>query len=538
VRILAGLTLFTAFARAFQPAAAPTPKVHERSHRSQVMGDMRTYRIFLPPAYNSARTTRYPVIYWFHGYERIDPARDQILSGYVAAHPVIVVDSGPIETTGSFPLYFPELVQDVDRAFRTIADRGHRAVTGVDDAGFFAIWQASKCPDLIASASSFNATPEVPAGPNGFDAPTSLSDLYPTLDPVRIRQSAASASIPETLDFHRDAFENPLPSPGAFSHYDPYPNFGIWNWEVVSDRRQPGFTLLENVGRHGFRCTVREWIPAGAAIPAVKLSLTSPGLYKRFSSFSVAYIRLRDGLVRRKVQKADSRGRLTFELDGDAWEVGVGPGPAIALAAYEIGEVGWATAGKPARLRMRFYNKGAARSAPRALQWDSPTVGVKFAGVSHLKALAPGESTVVSLMFTAPVVAISGAHLVAEGEGTHIAIDVPVYPTAPSLTDYSIADGVSVPGYPHPFGEGNQDGRASPGESFAVLVPDGGVLRPAEIITGDACVDNSVRITESATRISIPTVRPTCAPGHRIAVLARVGLSYYALEIPVSAADQ
>ena len=37
--------------------------------------------------------------------------------------------------------------------------------------------------------------------------------------------------------------------------------------------------MLENVSRAGFRCTVREWIPAGAVLPNVKLSITSPRLY-------------------------------------------------------------------------------------------------------------------------------------------------------------------------------------------------------------------------------------------------------------------
>ena len=125
----------------------------------------------------------------------------------------------------------------------------------------------------------FRRPTEAPAGPQGFDVDSALADLYPTLDPVRIRQVAAASSLAETLDFHLDAFAHPLPKPAAFSHADPYPNFGVWDWEVVSDRRRPAFTVLENVSRAGFRSTVREWIPAGAALPEVKLSITSPRLY-------------------------------------------------------------------------------------------------------------------------------------------------------------------------------------------------------------------------------------------------------------------
>jgi hypothetical protein len=46
-------------------------------------------------------------------------------------------------------------------------------------------------------------------------------------------------------------------------------------------------------------------------------------------------------------------------------------------------------------------------------------------------------------------------------------------------------------------------------------------------------VDNTLRISEAGTRVSLPAIRPTCEPGHRIQMLARIGLTYFALEIPV-----
>jgi hypothetical protein len=132
---------------------------------------------------------------------------------------------------------------------------------------------------------------------------------------------------------------------------------------------------------------------------------------------------------------------------------------------------------------------------------------------------------------------INGARIVAvdgAGEGgRRLSIDLPVYPAAPAFEGYQIVDGLTVSPYKRPLGEGNRDGHAGPGESFAVLLPDAGALRGAELFTNDACVDNTVRINEGGTRISIPTIRSTCEPGHRVHVLARVGLNYFALEIPV-----
>jgi len=105
------------------------------------------------------------------------------------------------------------------------------------------------------------------------------------------------------------------------------------------------------------------------------------------------------------------------------------------------------------------------------------------------------------------------------------------------------------------FGEGNGDGHAAPGETFAVLLPDGESLRAAELFTNDACVDNSVRASDSwtgydhvgaAVRYSLPAIRPSCEPGHVVHMLARVvipnapGLTianhhvrYASLEFPV-----
>ena len=132
----------------------------------------------------------------------------------------------------------------------------------------------------------------------------------------------------------------------------------IWGWEAASNRRQPGFTLLENVSAKGFRSAVREWLPGGATIPGIKLSIPSARLYPPSSAHWVTYIRLRDGKLRRATQKADAQGRLTFDVDGDAYEVGVSDRRCIAATGFEVADSAWATAGKPVNLRVKFWNKG------------------------------------------------------------------------------------------------------------------------------------------------------------------------------------
>jgi hypothetical protein len=75
-----------------------------------------------------------------------------------------------------------------------------------------------------------------------------------------------------------------------------------------------------------------------------------------------------------------------------------------------------------------------------------------------------------------------------------------------------------------------------------VLFPDGEYLRAAELFTNDACVDNSVRGSDSWTTVtvhySLPAIRSDCQPGHVVRMLARVPVPnapprYYAIEFPV-----
>ena len=554
------------------------------------MNGTRSYRVFLPPAYPSSQK-RYPVIYWFHGYEQSNAERDSEISAYVAAHEVIVADIGPVETSGEFPSYFPELASYIDKTLRTIPDRNHRAVTGYAMGGYMAFWIAGEFPDLVASASSFMGFTEASVGPPDLDLENRLEELTLNYDNVRTRLVTSSTdrlqfyhhrlnsiwlyarsghetenydadridqAIPKTFDFHLNAFANPLPKPTSFTHADVVPNFTVWGWEVVSDRKQPGFTVLENVSAKGFRSAVREWVPRGATIPSVKLSVSSAPLYAPASSHSVTYLRLRDGNLRRATQKADAQGRLTFDLDGDAYEVGVSAEPLITLAGYEIADAAWATAGQPVKLRVKFWNKGQARSATSTIQWQTSNPGVTFdVPSSRLFGLGPGESAAVPLTVTVADPARAIVRVFAVEGANRMSFEVPLFPAAEPAANFHLADGQALEVYGHAvqhgeltLGEGNGDGHAAPGESFVVLLPDSEFLRRAEVFTNDSCVENTARGADTwgdydhagaSAAYSVPSIRADCPPGHVVHMLARVlipnlpnhRVRYASIEFPV-----
>jgi hypothetical protein len=497
------------------------------------MGTPRVYRQFLPTSYKTA-TKRFPVIYWFHGYEAPDESRDKAIAAYVAAHDVILIDSGPADLTGNYPLYLSELIEHTDRTLRTIPDRAHRAVSGYGAGGFLALWEAARCPDLISTASSVLAEREAEAGPKDFPVTMTLDDLLPALADVKVWQINANPDLAAVFDFHLKAFVDSPTKPEIFAHADPYPDFGIWGWEVASDRRSPGLTVLEDVSRHGLRSAVREWLPGGPIVAGVKLSITSAKLYTPGALLPVTYVHVADGKVRHASQKADSQGRLTFEVDGDDCEIGVGAGALLTTSGFQIQDAAWATAGKPVKLKVTILNKGAIRSATEAIKWESPTLGVKFENAtSRLFGLAPGEAAGVPITFTLAGVPRSTIRLVAVTPTSRMNLDVPLFPNAQTATDFEIADGKPVDGYPHELGEGNRDGHASPGETIAILLPDTGSMRAAEVFTNDPCIDTSLRISDAGRRYSLPKLRDTCEPGHVVHMLAHAGLRYAEIEFPV-----
>jgi hypothetical protein len=545
VRLLAGLVAFSAI-------YAQGPQ--DVNHFSQVMGAERVYRVYLPSTYATSQK-RYPAIYWFHGFEasNLRDGHSKAFADYVASHEVVVVDSGPVETPGQFPLYFPELVERVDGTVRTIPDRDHRGVSGYSLGGFLAHWTAAKFSDLVASASDVEGVQEAPMGPEGFDVDCSLDDLRAASDGIAALTNALNATA--ALDFHMHAFAAPPSKPAAFSHADPYPNFSVWGWEVASNRRQPGFTLMEGASTRGFRSAVREWLPGGAALRDVKLSIETPShSYGPNTTHSVTYIHLADGKVRRAVQKADGQGRLSFDLDGDDYEVGISTEPAIAVSGFDVSDAAWATAGQPVTVRVKFWNVGASRSSTLPIKWESPDGRVKFDNASgRLFGLGPGESVSLPVTFMFDGAGPAWARIVAVEGANPMPLDVPLFPKAEPETKFLIDDGRALEAFQHgsqkadvTLGEGNGDGFAAPGESFAILLPDGDSYRVAELFTNDPCVDNTVREADDwgggvSVNYSVPRIRAECEPGHRVHFLARVytqsatgpAVRYASIELPV-----
>jgi hypothetical protein len=332
---------------------------------------------------------------------------------------------GPVETDRQFPFYFQELAAYIDANYRTKPDRDHRATAGLSMGGFMSFWVAGKFPQLVSSASNFMGSSEFVVGHHGLEVEYRHDEMSGNYNGVRTRLVTGTKDfiqfyhrrmnaiwlftapdhqtediefdhgtpkMAKTLDFHMHAFANPLPKPALWNHIDIYPFFDVWGWNVASNRRSPGFTVLANVSKSGFRSSVREWVPSGPVLPKVKLSIATDRIFPPRSLQTVTIVRLRDGKVFRSPQKVDADGRLNLELDGEDQEVGISGAGVPALTGYRVESEPWATVRHPVKLRARFWNKGAATLAAQTVRWETanPSV-VILEPVAKLPSLAPSS---------------------------------------------------------------------------------------------------------------------------------------------------
>lgn len=149
----------------------------------------RRMTVYTPAGYEDNPKQRYPVFYLLHGMGGDENAwaelgrATQILDNLIAqgkAEPMIVVMtngnaaleaapgegsnglkpvvSRPAKTMeGSFEASFPEVVNYIDKHYRTKADKKHRAIAGLSMGGFHSLHISKQYPDLFDYVGLFSA---------------------------------------------------------------------------------------------------------------------------------------------------------------------------------------------------------------------------------------------------------------------------------------------------------------------------------------------------------------------------------------------
>ncbi len=157
-------------------------------YNSPVLGMKRRMSVYTPAGYEH-NSERYPVIYLLHGMGGDEDAwlslgrAAQIFDNLIAngkMKPAIVVmpngnvdmEAAPGETKdglitpttdlphtmeGSYEVAFPDIVAFVDKTYRTISDKSHRAIAGLSMGGFHSLHISKEYPDMFDYVGLFSA---------------------------------------------------------------------------------------------------------------------------------------------------------------------------------------------------------------------------------------------------------------------------------------------------------------------------------------------------------------------------------------------
>lgn len=579
----------------------------DSKHYSRVLGELRNYRIFLPAGYQENQERRYPVVYFYHGWsqryfgdyrgtegEQIDQER---LAEMVSKYQIIVVkpdgynaepedpynlrpyNIGPVETYRQFPLYFPELVEYIDDNYRTLADREQRAISGLSMGGFMTFWIAGKYPHLLAAAGSFCGSPEFVVGPKDFPVEYYHGDMYKNYGGLKVRLHYGDrdfirayhrdlnhkwleimdnyeshvypgahdvVGLEDMMVFFKETFDNPIEEPNRWNHIDVYPEFSVWGYTVRSDRGVPGFTVLENVDKNGFRISVRKILPEGETLPMVNLTVLTAPLYEQGKEYLVQILDLWKRKNHQMHIKADKEGRLRIPLHGGVQEVGIAVpdgAPNVSLTSFEIESETWASIGGDNSLYIKVANKGGRRAegVMARLRPFNKSVGMPTESMD-IGTLEAGEIKVISSPFvfntasdTAQVQRFDLELTDKKGNRWGQSLVLELKNPSPAITKFVIADGRELNFFKGGkesvsanLGVGNGDGIANPGESIVVLVEHEGLLLPTKLYSLNKNVDlksSHARISDSWTsfdhvgasfKISKPLISADCPPGTKL----------------------
>lgn len=198
-------TLFNYFivpgegSRYYQVADVPHGTVSKIWHEMPGLGMKRRMSVYTPPSYDSS-DERYPVLYLLHGMGGDEEAwlnlgrASQIFDRLIAEgkmEPAIVVmpngnvdmAAAPGETPqglkqptsalphtmeGTYETVFPEIVDFIDKNYRTKADKAHRAVAGLSMGGYHSLHISKQYPDMFDYVGLFSAAVN-PRGENPLD---------------------------------------------------------------------------------------------------------------------------------------------------------------------------------------------------------------------------------------------------------------------------------------------------------------------------------------------------------------------------------
>ncbi len=151
-----------------QTAASKGNEVQNLKLSSKMMGREMPYRVVVPAMYKTKSAERFAVVYLLHGLTgHFSNWTDKTkLAEYASNHNYIIVtpegDNGWYSDSVSTPndkyesYIVKELIPEIDKNFRTAADRDHRVIAGLSMGGYGSLKFGLKYPEMFGLIGSFS----------------------------------------------------------------------------------------------------------------------------------------------------------------------------------------------------------------------------------------------------------------------------------------------------------------------------------------------------------------------------------------------
>jgi S-formylglutathione hydrolase FrmB len=175
---LAFAVILTASTFAISPCMPDKGQIKIDSMKSEIMKVTRKYSVYLPKSYSVQTEKKYPVLYLLHGWN--DTNMGWLDSGHLEEIANKAIDSGTVEMIIVVPdsgrkegyfdkeewpyetFFFNEFIPFIEKTYRILGDKPHRAIAGYSMGGGGATAYALKHPDMFSSVYAMSALMTLP----------------------------------------------------------------------------------------------------------------------------------------------------------------------------------------------------------------------------------------------------------------------------------------------------------------------------------------------------------------------------------------
>jgi S-formylglutathione hydrolase FrmB len=175
---------FLIFTSALQAGTVDTVAIYSNSMHKYINAV-----VIKPDSYKKKKNT-FPVVYLLHGYSGNYSnwiTKVSALNQYADTYQTLIVcpDGGygswyfdsPVDTAYKYETYIAtELVTFIDKNCRTIADKNHRAITGLSMGGHGALFLALRHSDVFGAAGSMSGGVDLKESKSRFDISKRIGD--------------------------------------------------------------------------------------------------------------------------------------------------------------------------------------------------------------------------------------------------------------------------------------------------------------------------------------------------------------------------